>query len=632
MTIARFRVWSPVSPAQPSLHRAVGTFGGSTTSMSAMIPAQPNGQRAANSRTSEGAAPRADGAHPDGTGADPRSGVTDGQPIYLGLDPFGTLTFLHQAAGTAGGVGTAVLLCPPFGWDEVCCSRALRGAAAMLARAGHPTARLTLPGTADAAGGPRDADLLHLWTRAVGGAAAWLRERTKASRCVAFGIGLGGVLAYLAACEYDAIDDLVLWAVPDQGRTLLREGTSLSKVVAADFPEDQVRDTGAPGDLELIGYLMTAETHAALSALQLSELTIPGCEHRRVLLLSRGAVPVDQQLQSSLEYQGAAVNALRATDYYGLMVKPELSRTPEKTITHVLAWLGQPAAAESRPRLQSQPLSRVRETPELTVVGGLIERPLHCRGSRGHVFGILSRDPAAGPAPIGLLLLSSGALPHTGPNRAWVLDLAGIGEAGGEDPELASDESTYEPWRVDDVRRVLDQLDAAGIADRFVLAGLCSGANCSLQGALADDRVCGALLINLFLVTWSAELIADRAQRSGVGDSLSTAGVRGLDSPAVRRQVAGAVAAFDRLRERSTEVLLLFGEQEALYHEFSSTGLFDHLDRWPNVRLERIPSRDQMFRAQWLQRHVHERVDEALEHILAGLSAGGSRLIKEVSA
>ena len=571
--------------------------------------------------------------------------MTGGRPTYLALDPSGTLTFLHEPGGAAAGVGTAVLLCPPFGWEEACCSRALRGAAAMLARAGHPTARLTLPGTADGAGGPRDGDLLRVWVGAVGGAAAWLRERTDADRCLAFGIGLGGTLAYLAAREHDAIDDLALWAVPDQGRTLLHEGKSLSKVVAAEFPEDQGRDPGAAGDLELIGYLMTAETHAALTALRLSELAIPGCDRRRVLLLSRGAVQVDQRLQASLERQGAEVEVLRTTDYYGLMVKPEQSQTPEATVAHVLGWLARgPAAAESRSTLQRRTPPRVHETPDLEVAGGVVESPLGCPGTYGEVFGIIARDPSAGPAPLALLLLSSGALPHPGPNRAWVevarrwaargiptvrLDLAGIGEAGGEDPELMSDESTYESWRVDDVRAVLDQLQAAGVAERFVLGGLCSGANCSLQGALADSRVCGVLLINLFLVTWSAELIAERISRAAIADSISNATVRGLDCSAARRQVAGAIAAFDQLRARSTEVLLLFGEQEALYQEFTRHGLLGQLDRWPNVRLERIPSRDQMFRAQWLQRHVHERVDAALERMLGRVPARRVRLLEE---
>jgi hypothetical protein len=569
--------------------------------------------------------------------------VTGGRPTYLELEPSGTLAFLHEPGGAATRVGTAVLLCPPFGWEEVCCARSLRGAATLLALAGHPTARLTLPGTADGAGGPRDGDLLSQWIDAVGGAAAWLRERTGASRCLAFGIGLGGMLAYLAAARHDAIDDLALWAVPDRGRTLLREGKSLSKVIAFDFPEDQGHDAAAAGDLELIGYLMAAETEAALSALQLSALALPAGDQRRVLLLSRDALPVDQRLQDSIEHQGGAeVAVLRATDYHALMANPQLSRTPEATVAHVLGWLARgPAAAESRSALERRTPPRVRETPELEIAGGVVESPLGYSGSHGEVFGIVSRHSSAGPAPLAVLMLGAGALPHTGPNRAWVevgrrwaargiptvrLDLAGIGEAGGEDPELLTDDSIHESWRIGDVRGVLDQLQAAGIAERFVLGGLCSGANCSLQGALADSRVCGLLLINLFVVTWSGELIAERERRAAIADDLPNSRVRSLDRQFVaeRQQVADAIAAFDRLREGGTEALLLFGEQELLYQEFARHGLLDQLDRWPNLRLERIPSRDQMFRAQWLQQHVHERLDNALERVLARLPAGAA--------
>lgn len=571
-------------------------------------------------------------------------------PTYLRLEPSGTLAFLHERAGGATGVGAAVLMCPPFGWEEMCCSRSMRAAAALIARAGHSVARLTLPGTADGAGGPRDGDLVHQWVDAVGTAAAWLRERTAASRCVVFGIGLGGMLAYLAAREHRAIDDLALWAVPDRGRTLLREGKSLSQVIAADFPEDRGRDTAAEGDLELIGYLMSAETQAALSALQLSSLALPDCHRRRVLMLSRGASPVDQRLLGSLERQGAQVTVVRTSDYYALMVKPEQSQTPKATAAHVLDWLAQaPPVAESTPAPRRRRTPQVREARELEVAGGVVESPIGCPGSHGEVFGILSRDSSAGPATLALLLLSSGALPHTGPNRAWVevarrwaargiptvrLDLPGIGEAGGNDPELVTDESTYESWRVDDVRSVLNQLQAAGISDRFVLGGLCSGANTSLQGALADPRVSGALLINLFLVTWSGELISERSRRTAIAGGLSNGPVRSLASIAERQQAADAIAAFDQLHERDTEVLLLFGDQEALYEEFARQGLLDQLHRWPNLRLERIPSRDQMFRAQWLQRHVHERVDEALGRTLARLPAGAGRdrRLEELSA
>ncbi len=577
-----------------------------------------------------------------------------GRPTYLELEPSGTLAFLHEPDSAATDVVSAVLLCPPFGWEEACSSRSLRRAAAQLAHAGYPAARLTLPGTGDGAGGPRDTDLLRQWIDAVGSAAAWLRERTGASRCLAFGIGLGGMLAYLAAGEHDAIDDLALWAVPDRGSTLLHEARSLSKVIASEYPEDRGREPAVAGDLELSGYLMTAETAAALSAVQLSGLTLPGADRRRVLLLSRGALPVDQRLQDSIERQGAEVTVLRTTDYYGLMANPQQAQTPEATVAHVLGWLARgPAPAESGSALDGRTPSPVRERPELEIADGVVESPLGFCGSHGEVFGIVSRNPSAGPAPLALLLLGAGALPHTGPNRAWVevgrrwaargiptvrLDLAGIGEAGGGDPKLLTDDSIHESWRIDDVRGVLDQLQAAGVAERFVFGGLCSGANCSLQGALADSRICGLLLINLFVVTWNPELIAERGRRGAIPDGLPNANVDGSDSETVhdlrsdgvwhleRRQAADAVTAFDRLRERGAEVLLLFGEQEALYEEFARHGLFDQLDQWPNLRLERIPSRDQMFRAQWLQRHVHERLDEALARILPRLPAGAVSL------
>jgi hypothetical protein len=580
--------------------------------------------------------------------------LTGARPIYLELEPSGTLVFLHEPDSAATATGTAVLLCPPFGWEEMCSSRSLRAAAALLAQSGHPTARLTLPGTADGAGGPRDGDLLRLWIDAVGRAGAWLRERTGVSRCLAFGIGLGGLLAYLAAGEHDAIDDLALWAVPDQGGTLLHEARSLSKAIASEYPEDRGREPAVAGDLELGGYLMTAETAAALSAVQLSAVALPDADRRRVLLLSRGAIPVDQRLQDSVEHQGAEVTVLRTTDYYALMANPQQAQTPEATVAQVLGWLARgPAPAEARRALERRMRPRVRETPELEITDGVIESPLLYSGSHGEVFGIVSRDPTAGTAPLALLLLGAGALPHTGPNRAWVelgrrwaargiptvrLDLAGIGEAGGEDPKLLTDDSIHESWRIDDVRGVLDQLQAAGIAERFVFGGLCSGANCSLQGALADSRICGLLLIDLFVVTWSPELIAERRRRGTIDAGSPSANVHSSDPEAMRelrpdpawhlerRQVADAVAAFDRLRERGTDVLLLFGEQEALYEEFARQGLLHQLDRWPNLRLERIPSRDQMFRAHWLQRHVHERLDEALARIIFRLPAGAVTL------
>ena len=97
------------------------------------------------------------------------------------------------------------------------------------------------------------------------------------------------------------------------------------------------------------------------------------------------------------------------------------------------------------------------------------------------------------------------------------------------------------------------------------------------------------VLINLFLVTWSSELIAERTRRAAIADGPPNPDVRSLDSPADAGRWRTRTAAFDQLHERGTEVLVLFGEQEALYQEFARQGLLDQLGRWPNLRLERIP-------------------------------------------
>ena len=137
------------------------------------------------------------------------------------------------------------------------------------------------------------------------------------------------------------------------------------------------------------------------------------------------------------------------------------------------------------------------------------------------------------------MLLNGGALRHTGPNRAWVelarrwaargvktvrLDLPGIGDADGDEREHVSSPALYSPEATAATRCMLDQLADRGLADRFVLGGLCSGAYWSLQAALADPRVVGALTINLYSFWWSDALVAERSASELLGACAATAG------------------------------------------------------------------------------------------------------------
>jgi pimeloyl-ACP methyl ester carboxylesterase len=124
----------------------------------------------------------------------------------------------------------------------------------------------------------------------------------------------------------------------------------------------------------------------------------------------------------------------------------------------------------------------------------------------------LERIPTAGvpaesqAAPPAVLLLNAGILHRIGPNRTYVkiarslaglgypvlrFDFSGIGDSPPRDDTLP-----FEQAALDEVQQAITTLHTLAGSDRFVLIGLCSGAQISLQAALADRRVVGAVLIN----------------------------------------------------------------------------------------------------------------------------------------
>ena len=62
----------------------------------------------------------------------------DGRSLYLDVSGTPAYAVLHTPSGDAPSSDTAVIVCPPFGFDEVCAYRVLREWAIRLARAGHP--------------------------------------------------------------------------------------------------------------------------------------------------------------------------------------------------------------------------------------------------------------------------------------------------------------------------------------------------------------------------------------------------------------------------------------------------------------------------------------------------------------
>ncbi|MCP4405720.1 MAG: hypothetical protein GY801_51510 [bacterium] len=131
-------------------------------------------------------------------------------------------------------------------------------------------------------------------------------------------------------------------------------------------------------------------------------------------------------------------------------------------------------------------------------------------GTAASLIGIIT-EPEATPETTklpGVILLNSGLLPHTGPNRLYVkiarrlaaqgfvalrFDLSGIGDSGVRRDHLPAEKSA-----VSETCEAMDYLQSAKGVERFILSGICSGAVNSYDAACCDDRVVGVVPINAY--------------------------------------------------------------------------------------------------------------------------------------
>jgi alpha-beta hydrolase superfamily lysophospholipase len=563
----------------------------------------------------------------------------------------------------AEGADAAVLMCPPFGWDDVCSYRARRVWAERFAAAGRPTLRFDLPGTGDSAGSAAQPGRLEAWTAAVDAAAAWLSAESAPGRTVAVGIGLGGLLALRVATAGGAIDDLVLWGVPARGRALVRELRAFGRmeasgIVASGGPEPPAEPSGrlAPG-----GFVLTAETLAALEALDSTAVPLPDATRRRILLLDRDGLPVDEELVRHLRATGAQVEVAPGPGYGAMMAPPDLARSPSAVFGHVDSWLAGATTEESGMRRRDRELPS--ESEELAVgVANVRERPVEVVSGSRRLFGILAEPVGVPSAQLSLVLLNAGAIRRIGPNRMWVeiarrwagqgvttlrLDLEGIGDATGDGERYSDVSELYALEFVGHVEAALDSLEAQGAPLPCVLLGLCSGAYWAFHTEIADPRATCAIMLNPRVLYWDPELEPSRDARNvrrqlfrlrswrkalsgenrmDTGRLVSLlrwfvgAPLRpGADpSASVAPQVAQA---FDRLRDARRRAIFMFCDGEPLREELAMTGLLPPNERWPNVELAMLPGRDHTLRPLWMHEHVHRAVDRAILAELERVSA-----------
>jgi pimeloyl-ACP methyl ester carboxylesterase len=587
-----------------------------------------------------------------------------GLPWYLPLDPHPALVFVHLPRTTPY-LSTGVVLCPPFGWEEVCSYRARRTWAQTLAHAGFPTVRLDLPGSGDSGGSPRSAGLLELWTGALGSAAEWLRAVSGCERVAAIGIGLGGLLACRAMATGSPIDDAILWSVSARGRVALRELQAHAAIAMSPFADEREQLPPLPdGDLEVMGYMISSETAASLRLLDVTELGLPNGDQRRVLMLERDGLPVDRRLLDHLRANGASVEVASSDDYHALVAHPESARAPLETIARTVGWLAERSGRSGRGPdggLLAQLLECEPRT-ELDHGGARIRETVINFDTRvGRGVAILSEPTTGRPQPLTLALLDAGALRRVGPNRNWVeiaraaaangvasarLDIAGVGDSDGDEKLFVDHNTFYVEHRGAEVSGLLDQLAARGLPSRFALAGLCSGAFWALHGAKLDERVVAAVMVNLYAFLWSSELVAERDRRNTMSVIRNGLIKRFTDRGLTREEVGRVLrsvrsgrirvggkrsveqretpmidAILDGLRDSGTDATFVLSQGEPLYDQFVREGRIEELYRWANVRIERLATSDHMFRDLYAQQTLRTVFGAELDRILRSVNS-----------
>ncbi len=558
---------------------------------------------------------------------------------------------------------SAVLFCPPFGWEAMCCYRSLRDWSMRLAGAGIPSLRIDFPGGGDSSGSPDDPALVDQWCDAVRAGTDHLRAAGGAQRVAVVGIGMGGLVACRSLRGPGDPDDLILWGVPDRGRVLVRELKAFARFETSVLPTDGpfAEQVAEPGDLVVAGYRVSAETLRDIEGTVISARLAEGSGVQRVLQLGREDLPPDEALGDALRAAGAQVEARPGPGYTALIAEPQFASPPLSVIEDVTRWLGAPAgaSASTTPRPEA-----VLASDHLTLDSGdvrITETAMTFDSPAGRLFGVLAQQPGAG-SDVCAVLLNAGALHHVGPNRMWVetarrwaalgvptlrVDLAGIGESDGAVTGYTDVASLYVPDFVEQISAVLDGLESRGLPSRFVLMGLCSGAYWSFQTALDDDRVSAAFMLNPRALIWDPEIEVLRHSRrlnrllrrstwkklrhsrtgltppreilAAIAHRAATAPRRWMTAAHTRRRARELGGdeldlSFDRLRDRGATGVLVFSGDEPLVQEFERERRLTRFGRWPNLRLELLIDRPEThtFRPLWLQRRVNAYVDEAI--------------------
>jgi len=417
-----------------------------------------------------------------GDGLSPESTVTavgtvSGQPTWFGPLDAPLFGVVHVPPG--GRARGGIVICPPFGKEQVDTYRGLKLLAQNLCAIGFAVLRFDYPGTGDSAG-EQGADTAIEDYRASISAAMTYLHASGVRRVGLVGLRMGALLATLVGPSASGLTSLVLWDPVTDGRKFLREQRILYKMTVGHDAAETVNES-------ILGM-----TFSPTAASELKQLSFPGefPSATSVLVLMRPDRANDARLAAATASHNCTV--MEAGEQPSFVESAsQVVTIPVATVDAITSWLKRTEPAGAADTVTPT----IRRTAMIATLsdGRVVEETIDELGP-DRLFGIRTRRVdvnAGGPT---LLFHQTACEPRIGSGRVWTetarelaalgvavvrYDRRGTGETGFATTEFAR---ICSPTSHDDV--------AAAIAatrvtpDRLMMTGICSGAWNSGYGAL----------------------------------------------------------------------------------------------------------------------------------------------------
>jgi pimeloyl-ACP methyl ester carboxylesterase len=406
--------------------------------------------------------------------------------------------------GTTKNIG--IVICNPFGFEEVCAHRSLEYLATRAAQAGIASLRFDYEGTGNSHGDESGPTRLHAWVRSVGHAIDHLKASTGVDNVCLLGLRIGATLAALAATSRADVSALVAIAPVVRGRAYARELRILG------------HSSDESGGLESAGFVLTAETVAAVGSLDLRALSRSPAS--RVLIVERDDLPQNPEWHEQLKELGVDVQSESWAGYAAMMEDAQRAKAPVAIADGLLEWLilQAPLMAAGPASNAASPSRALADSLTARLPEGVMESVVRIDTGASAMFGIVSRETRGvlgSGVKRGVVMLNSGSVHQIGPNRLWVemarrwaargitvlrLDLSGLGNSPARPGQ--PENVVYSPEAMIDIRVALAHMRKEEGIDECHLLGLCSGAFHAFAAATRGADVASSIMINPLTYSW----------------------------------------------------------------------------------------------------------------------------------